>query len=902
MAPDDPQLLPGRPLDEPLERALAWRRLSAAMFADAAPPGPPSLGEFQVLGVLGRGAMGTVYLAHDPALAREVAIKVLHERDAAARERLVREAQAIARVGHPALVAVHAIGEHAGQIHVVMERVRGESLRAWQEQPDRPWRELLATYLQVGRGLQALHDAGLVHRDIKPENVLVEADGRARIVDLGLARGIDAHAADVAGTPLYMAPEQRAGAAVPASDQFALCFALFEAVYRRRPFADATAVELAAAVATGALVTPAPGDIPERIRGALARGLQADPARRWPSMRALVDALEQASATTRGQRDRQILLARTTATWIDGVLERTLAGAVPLRPTVCTAAESSAGRTAEDLSGLVDGGRSLVIVGAPGAGKTTLLLTLARDAIRRAHADPTRPLPVVLHLGSWSIGPLAEWVVDELRDKLGIPRRLTRGWLRDDGLLVLLDGLDRVAPRLRPACIAAILEFRRTHPVPVLVTCRDDVHAAQAHPLGLDTTVLLQPLDPERIRGQLAHDGPAHDGLLAALAADPTLRDTLRTPLLVDIAARTFVGRPAAELVNAGSSAAIKHELWSGYLRRMSEGRGDASADLAHLAFIAARMEQERRCELYVEQIQPTWLESQVLRSLHAGLTLLAVGGAAAALVGVAIGLAGGVPVGLTTALLVGPTLALFIGLAVGVRTIRPVERLAWSAAELRRGARGAVLRGLALALLVATIATVAWSVGGSASFAVQVFVTNLIVYGLLFSLVLAVVAGIRGEAAEHRLAPNQGIRTSARNAAVVADAVAVATAVPLLALTLGFGPPPAPPLDTPEALEATRLWRANPLAFFVLIELCIAVTLGLFAGMHRGGLVVVSHGVLRLLLAVTGRLPLRLVRMLDRASSRALLRKTGGGYMFVHDELREHLAGMHNGGGPRRV
>ena len=161
----------------------------------------------------------------------------------------------------------------------------------------------------------------------------------------------------------------------------------------------------------------------------------------------------------------------------------------------------------------------------------------------------------------------------------------------------------------------------------------------------------------------------------------------------------------------------------------------------------------------------------------------------------------------------------------------------------------------------------------------------------------LAVVAGIRGEAAERRIAPNQGIRTSARNAAVVAAAVAFATAIPLLAITFGFGPPPAPPLHTPEALEATRLWRAHPLAFFVLIELCIAITLGLFAGMHRGGLVVVSHGVLRLLLAVTRRLPLRLVATLERASSHALLRKTGGGYIFVHDELREHLAGMHAAG-----
>jgi hypothetical protein len=86
---------------------------------------------------------------------------------------------------------------------------------------------------------------------------------------------------------------------------------------------------------------------------------------------------------------------------------------------------------------------------------------------------------------------------------------------------------------------------------------------------------------------------------------------------------------------------------------------------------------------------------------------------------------------------------------------------------------------------------------------------------------------------------------------------------------------------------------------FFAAIELCVAATLGLFAGMHRGGLAVVSHAVLRALLAVTGRLPLRLVRTLDRASAHALLRTTGGGYIFVHDELREHLARDHGAGRP---
>jgi hypothetical protein len=115
--------------------------------------------------------------------------------------------------------------------------------------------------------------------------------------------------------------------------------------------------------------------------------------------------------------------------------------------------------------------------------------------------------------------------------------------------------------------------------------------------------------------------------------------------------------------------------------------------------------------------------------------------------------------------------------------------------------------------------------------------------------------------------------------------------AAPLLALTFALGPPPAPPLQAPEARAATWLWRIDPASFFAWIELCAGATIGLFAGLHRGGLAVVQHGVLRVLLAITGRLPLRLVAALDVAAERALLRKLGGGYIFIHDELREHLA-----------
>lgn len=872
----------------PLERALAWRRLSAALFADA-PALDPMLGEFRILGVLGRGAMGTVFLARDAALEREVAIKVLHRggEDAQARGRLLDEARALARVSHPALAAVYTIGEQDGSVYIVMERIRGVTLRAWQGVPSRGWREILEVYAQIGGGLQALHDGGLVHRDLKPENVLVDDEGRARIVDLGLARVVGGGGGDVAGTPLYMAPEQVAGAAGPPADMFAFCVALFEALYRVRPFAGETLPEIQRAIAAGALVTPTTDEVPERLRAALARGLRADPGRRWPSMRGLLDALAEAAATTRGQRDRQVLLARVEAAWIEGVLDRSLAGGVRLRPTL---RGRSAGRSVpvpEDIMTRRARDTSLAIVGPAGAGKTTALLELVRGALLRARSDPTRPLPVVLQLASWAGQPLVEWVAEQVRDGLGIPRHITRGWLDDDGLLLFLDGLDRVAAERRGACVRAIHGFRVEHLAPIVVTCRDDVHAGLDPPLALDATFEVELLDPDHVRVAIERAGAPLAGLAAGLEAHPILRELLRTPLLVDVAARTFHGRPAVALTGSDVGT-IRRELWSAYVAR---ALGPAVRLGERLAWIAERIEREGQAGLWIEHLQPTWLRGQVMRGLHAGLTLLSVGVVGALLVGGLVGIASGAAVGLPTALLVGLTLALYFGFVHGVREIQPFERLAWSTAHLRQGLAGALRRGVGLALALASVAAAVWGAAAPLRFMAEVFVANLVAYGVLFSLALAVLGGLRGEVVPDRLAPNQAIRSSARNATRVAAVVGLAVALPLLGITFALGPPPAPPVDTREALAATSLWRREPAIFFVLVEVCVGATIGVFAGLHRGGLAVVEHGLLRVLLAVTGRLPLRVVALLDEAVERALLRRIGGGYIFIHDELREHLA-----------
>lgn len=154
---------------------------------------PPShISRYRVEGELGAGGVGVVYAAHDPDLDRRVAVKLLRSDRLwsdvkKAEARLREEAQAMARLAHPNVVNVFDVGEHEGSVYIAMELVDGTSLRDWIRETARPWREVLGVYFQAGLGLAAAHDAGLIHRDFKPGNVLVGRDGRARVVDFGLA-------------------------------------------------------------------------------------------------------------------------------------------------------------------------------------------------------------------------------------------------------------------------------------------------------------------------------------------------------------------------------------------------------------------------------------------------------------------------------------------------------------------------------------------------------------------------------------------------------------------------------------------------------------------------------------------------------------------------------------------
>jgi len=341
--------------DDVAERE-ARARIRAQLLGQAHEP--LRIGRFRLLRKLGEGGMGTVHAARDDQLQREVAIKLLHPEacgDEDAQLRLIREAQAQARLSHPHLVPVFEVGRFEGRIFLAMELVEGVTMTQWlaMRAPRSP-REILAHWLDIARALVVVHAEGLVHRDIKPGNVLVGTDGRARLVDFGLARGqpsstelsptetgedtssdsaersaltqVVTRAKARLGTPAYMAPEIFAGQpAGPLADQYALCVSIYESLVGRRPFGI---VRLAGGPG------PARESLSRSLHRVLVRGLAYEPTARFPDVRALVNALEPI-VDRRRERRLAIGVGLLSAVVAGGVAVQAVAPVDPERVDPC---------------------------------------------------------------------------------------------------------------------------------------------------------------------------------------------------------------------------------------------------------------------------------------------------------------------------------------------------------------------------------------------------------------------------------------------------------------------------------------------------------------------------------------------------------------------------------------
>lgn len=312
--------------------------------------GDDVLDRYAILDELGSGGMGVVYSAFDRKLDRKVALKILRrDRAGTGQQRMLAEAQALARLSHPNVVEVFDVGTFRGRVYIAMEYIDGVTLGDWAKARRRTWRDTVEVLLAAARGLAAAHAAGLVHRDFKPSNVLVGTghDGarRVRVVDFGIAivkRDVDdsllsrtgsgsgvaeplAMASDVhltetgavMGTPAYMAPEQHLGEPTDErSDQFSFCVAAYRVLYGERPFAGRTARQTRREVLAGRVrPKPAKSDVPRAVRRVLLRGLSRQRSRRFASVAALADALRRSR-----ERSSRLLLVSAASLSLAGYL------------------------------------------------------------------------------------------------------------------------------------------------------------------------------------------------------------------------------------------------------------------------------------------------------------------------------------------------------------------------------------------------------------------------------------------------------------------------------------------------------------------------------------------------------------------------------------------------------
>ena len=264
-----------------------------------------TIGPYTVVGLLGKGGMGTVYLAEDPSLGRRVAIKILHTQfieDAEIVERFRREARALARLRHPNLMHIYSVGEHEGRPYFAMEHIHGTVLSTLlaQSGPLPPAQAARIT-ADILAALHQVHKAGIIHRDVKAGNIILDEAGRAILMDFGLARGEGDPALTAAhrilGTPTYMSPEQARTEELDArTDLYSLGVVLYEMLTGSPPFTGKTSFEILrqhieSSVPPPSAVRP---DAPLAFDLLVARAVAKSPADRFQSAREMAAALADA--------------------------------------------------------------------------------------------------------------------------------------------------------------------------------------------------------------------------------------------------------------------------------------------------------------------------------------------------------------------------------------------------------------------------------------------------------------------------------------------------------------------------------------------------------------------------------------------------------------------------------
>ena len=526
-------------------------------------------------------------------------------------------------------------------------------------------------------------------------------------------------------------------------------------------------------------------------------------------------------------------------------------------------------------------GKTLLILGEPGSGKTIALLQLAKKAIEQTEQDLTKPIPVVFNLSSWGQKQQAieKWLIEELKDKYQVPLTWSEPWIKQQQLILLLDGLDEVQAVKRDACVRALNQFITDRNVTETVVCsRVKDYQALTERLQLSSAICIKPLSRTKLYQSLDRAGDSLAGLKTLLKQDRELEQFAQTPLILNIMSMAYRDWSAEDLLQQfRSSVERRQHLFNAYINRMFKRKGVQQypkvQTIHWLTWLAQRISQGSQSVFLIEQMQPSWLQPNLPRRFYQiGTILIGI------LVILSILLLGSVldlhndKINLFNVLTINIVmwgLVFWWNFGRGKAEIETFETLTWPWKKTRKELLDGLTYGLSWSLILSPIGVVwcslTWKEPKWPGGYWKILIFGLI-SGLILGLIIGLIRGLRGSEIETKTIPNQGIWSSARNAVIIA-------LVSWLILFL-------------------IIFRLFPLGLQSKISV---ISWGLILGLlFGGGIACIQHFSLRLILWIKGFMPMNYARFLDYASDRLLMKKVGGGYIFYHRMLMEHFAQRH--------
>ncbi|MBZ0279352.1 MAG: TIR domain-containing protein [Anaerolineae bacterium] len=523
--------------------------------------------------------------------------------------------------------------------------------------------------------------------------------------------------------------------------------------------------------------------------------------------------------------------------------------------------------------------RELLILGAPGAGKTILLLQLAKALVEVARRQALTPspspsgrgenaIPVVFNLSSWAAEhkPLNEWIVEELRLRYQVPKKVAEMWVAEQALLLLLDGLDEVAEPYRDACVDAINAFREQYPaVDIAVCSRIADYDMLTRKLDLRGAVTLKPLNDEQIDEYI--NRPELNGLRQVMSEDSVLREMATTPFLLNAMAYAYqgLGADALRLPDEGIESR-RTRLLNVWVEKRLAGRYKVEQVRHYLTWLADKLVTFGQSIFYIEELQPEWLKDRE-RFWYKSSFVTICGVVFAVVFGTAISLIqnyfswqspfelNDLSQGLRISFPISLLLVFLLIRSKRVSKIKVIETIQWywDPSVWSIGEKRLFFLGLFVCILLLLLGL--WVLGLALALIV------VFAYGLIPNLNLQI-----------RKKANQGFWQSARNGFFIG---VVAGLLLGIATGVAFGPVDGRAIGLP-----------------------LGIVVGMISGAGFGFFAVMQHITLRVLLVLIRVAPWNYARFLDTCAKIGLLRKVGGGYIFAHRYLLEYFAGIESSAG----